>query len=529
MRKWIWDVIFLAWLDEMLRNFLWVPLTSYAKQLDLDSAFLGTLFALNVGARFFPNLLVSQMGSRSELPLMIAVCVGYSVAFYWPAQQWALCCLAVCGGLGFVRPCVTLHAQAACLGDVDSLSEASRWCGAARTCADVCGYILPALAFDLVGWSCVTGFGCSLALAYIVVAFSIHFRAYREEQEDVVDCAAPQEEFLIEKGSQAPRTPWIDWVVSAAFVSTELQWNLLNSAVPAALVHSFGYPTTAVGSIVGVGSLVTLAYLLALPRLPKAFNHHRPLNLLITYSGMSIAWFIMLFSVEFIHISVAFVVGSYLFLAMANASQIVILECLTGVCNLEQSTRIMGISEMAGCVFGMAGSFLGEGFRVYGISVPFIVAGHFSVFSTGILAVSLGSRRNEITQNLACATSAALDEATTTKVHGHFVTVGSALGRSLFGLRHIFRRTESYISEELSYRAAALPTSDLTDSWPLLDPAESSMNSLDTSTWTCSTIKTQIPEANATRGRHMKRLASGFGYAFIELDANGGDLLSSLR
>ncbi|CAE7221654.1 unnamed protein product [Symbiodinium microadriaticum] len=68
----------------MLRNFLWVPLTAHAKALGYKTSFLAPIFVENVGARFLPNLLVTQVGAKTELPMMFCVLCGYD-------PKWARC------------------------------------------------------------------------------------------------------------------------------------------------------------------------------------------------------------------------------------------------------------------------------------------------------------------------------------------------------------------------------------------------------------------------------------------------------
>lgn len=218
----------------------------------------------------------------------------------------------------------------------------------------------------------------------------------------------------------------------------------MNSSVPAALVHSFGFPASAVGSVVGFGSLVTLGYLLVLPSLPRAFNQPRPLNLIITYAGMSVAWLLMLSALVAGHGWWLFVLGTYVFLAMANASQIVMLECLTGVCSLDTTTKIMGFAEMAGCGFGMAGSYFGVALLKLGMPAPFGLCGLFSFVSALFLALMLGRRRNEV--------SVHLDAVCGTPVCGSGSTDSGPMQSSVQGLRGIIFRGHSYISMELAYR-----------------------------------------------------------------------------
>lgn len=86
-------------LDETLRNFLWVPLTAYAKDIGTSASLLGAVFGINVGVRFFPNLLVTMFGVKVEFPLMLTVFAGFVVAGRWQSETWSLFVLAACAGV----------------------------------------------------------------------------------------------------------------------------------------------------------------------------------------------------------------------------------------------------------------------------------------------------------------------------------------------------------------------------------------------------------------------------------------------
>eukprot|EP00434_Breviolum_minutum_P021181 symbB.v1.2.018686.t1/scaffold1410.1/size216244/12 len=72
------QVVVLAWLGQMLTNFLWVPLASHAKSLGYSAAVLAPVFAESVGLRIIPNSLVTQVGAKAELPVMMVVFAGYA-------------------------------------------------------------------------------------------------------------------------------------------------------------------------------------------------------------------------------------------------------------------------------------------------------------------------------------------------------------------------------------------------------------------------------------------------------------------
>jgi len=458
MRR-FWKCIVLAWLDEMLRNFLWVPLAAHVKILELDSELLGPLFALNVGFRMLPNFLVTQVGTFTEVPMMGFVVLGYVLSCCFPSETWALFALAAAGGLGFVRPCVTLHSQAACQGDIDSFTLLSQRCGAARTCADVCSFALPSAVFQCIGWVGVTVLGASLGLLYLVLVLPMYFalNGLPSLQEE-----APAE------SSSIRNVMWIDWVMSAAFIGTEIQWNMLNSVVPATLVHSYGCSTVISGALVGFGSLIAMGYLVMLPSLPRFFNQPRPTNLLITYTTMSLSWLAMVVSCTLPQFAPVFVGGLWMFLAMANASQVVLLECLTGVVDPQTSSRIMGLSEVGGCVAGMAGSYAGAALASRSISAPFVWCSSGSFICAVMLALALGRRRTQVTggkqwqpEQPSDGWAAAEAEAEIPRLEGAQIARDiedePLLSQSVRGLNEILvgDRTTSYIGPEVEFRREA--------------------------------------------------------------------------
>lgn len=433
-----WDLALMSWLFQILLNFLWVPLTAYTHHLGLSVGFTGTVFAVNVGARFFPNLLVTQIGASSEFVMMTATFLGNVVSYMWPAEAWALYVLAFGTAMGFARPCVTLHIQATCGKDLDSLTFASKRCGAARSCADICSFILPASVYQCFGWEGVTIFGGSIALAYLLLALrrrllsrvvSARDRAARQSSEQ----QSPPER---EKGP----IQWIDWIISAAFVSTELQINLFNTSMTTALMREYEVPPAFVGTLLGLGAFFTFCCLIVLPSLSSS-TWQKP-NLLITYFGMFAAWTLMLGAVILFPVQ-PFVSSAYLFQVMANLSQIDLLESLTGALDLESSTKVLGISEMFGCGFAMVGSYLGTALLAFGTPYPFAVCTLWSFLSWSVLLFSMGLRRYENSQ-FRKKTDAADPQG---KSWAH---------RSIVGLRYIFmvegEKSRSYLTDECMFR-----------------------------------------------------------------------------
>jgi len=426
------QVVALAWLGQMLTNFLWVPLASHAKALGYSTAVLAPIFAESVGLRIIPNSLVTQVAAKTELPVMLVVLVGYVISFFFPDELWAFHILGCATGMGFVRPCVTLHCQALCNRDIDALTRLSQRCGAARTLADICGFTLPAVLYDATGWAGVAAFGGSLAFFYLVLSLQLHW------------CPSGMPTKFEDKVPVSKKIRWIDWVLSGAFVSTELQWNVLNTAVPATLITSYQLPTYAVGVAIGSGALVSMFYLLSLPALPRLINPPRPMNLLMSYGLMSCSWLLMLAAV-LTGKAVLFVVGIWAFLAMGNNTQVVLLECLTGITDVETSSQIMGISEVVGCGVGTFGSYAGGMLFVLSDRAPFAACALWSLFCAVGLTWSVGHRR------LQRAKSAGDDGTVFQSQPSEIFTLPSCQGLNL--MLEDRERAHSFIGPEMEFRA----------------------------------------------------------------------------
>jgi len=391
-----WDVAAMSWLFQVMLNYLFIILPVYAAHLDLGKCTVGQLFAVNIGARFLPNLLVTKIGAKSEVPMMFLTLAGFIASWMFPTDLWALYAVASGCGCGFTRACVSLHAQRACGGDLDALTMASKRCSAARSIGDISGFILPALAYKVGGWSAFTAFGAVLCCLYLLLAL-LQLNGYNgpvDAEEENVDATDRRQLTSGVKPEQKPPIAWIDWAVSAAFISTELQMNLFITCVPQALLKHFSVPPPYVGTMVAAGAIVTLVYLTALPYLPQAFNQHRPMNLIYTYSGMFVGWLFM-FGAASQPYAATFLMAAYFYQAMVGASQMVMLECLTGVCDSVNSAKILGIAEMVGCAFGMVGGYAGEALLLYGLSAPFCVGLFWSLFSVLFLVVSFVFRQTQ--------------------------------------------------------------------------------------------------------------------------------------
>lgn len=436
----------MSWLFQILLNSLWVPLNAYSQHLGLSVGFTGTVFAVSVGARCFPNWLVMRMGASSELVMMTATFLGYAVSFMWPAEPWALFVLAFCSAMGFTRPCVTLHMQVACEGDLDSLMLASKRCGAARSCADICSFIFPAFVYQSFGWVGVTIFGASTALMYLLLAVRRHLGQRMSavtsgEKSGLSDERRNSEQQLFPQGEGVP-IQWIDWIIAGAFVSTELQINLFNTSVPTALVQEYEVPTASVGTLLGLGAFITFCYVIMLPSMPSLCNTWRKPNLLVTYFAMFAAWTLMLVAVILFPVG-PFVFSMYLFQMMANLSQIELLESLAGALDQASTTKVVGISEMFGCSFATVGSYLGMALQTFGIPSPFTMCMLWSFLSWSVLLFAMGLRRYE-------------NRHFREKPYAVFTCDRSLICQSIVGLRYIFvaggDENRSYITNECIFR-----------------------------------------------------------------------------
>lgn len=455
-----WDVAFMSWLFQVMLNYLFIILPVYAASLGLGATDVGQMFAVNIGVRFFPNLLVTKLGAKSELPMWTVTLIGFLVSYMRPTQPWALYFVAAGAGCGFTRACVSLHTQRACGGNVDDLTLASKRCGAARSLGDISGFVLPPVAYKFGGWQGFTLFGCALTALYLVMAIYQQVRhvttasdaaAARDtelmlgDHESVTDSLDTQDAEIAKQ--PAPPIAWIDWAISAAFISTELQMNLFITAVPQALLTRFKVPPTYVGVVVGAGALATLAYILALPYLPRLFNQHRPVNLILSYAGMCLGWVLMSSSLMLPY-AIPFMASAYFYQSMVGASQIVMLECLTGICDSINSAKILGIAEMVGCVFGMLGGYAGEALLLYGVDAPFVLGLSWTFMSVSFLTVSFvlrQSQRDKIPPqwSLDIEKPDTLEKKTITHMASGLTNM-------------VLQRQNSFISSEIQYRQVAI-------------------------------------------------------------------------
>jgi len=414
------QVVALAWLGQTLTNFLWVPLASHAKALGYSTAVLAPIFAESVGLRIIPNSLVTQVAAKTELPVMLVVLVGYVISFFFPDELWAFHILGCATGMGFVRPCVTLHCQALCNRDIDALTRLSQRCGAARTLADICGFTLPAVLYDATGWAGVAAFGGSLAFFYLVLSLQLHW------------CPSGMPTQFEDKVPVSKKIRWIDWVLSGAFVSTELQWNVEHRS---ACHFDHQLPTSHLccwhgNRIRCIGFHVLPAVPPGLAKVDQPTQTNEPADelwfdelLLAPHAGRCSDW--QSCSIRSGHLDV------------------VLLECLTGITDVETSSQIMGISEVVGCGVGTFGSYAGGMLFVLSDRAPFAACALWSLFCATGLTWSVGHRRLQ---------RAAGDDGTVFQSQpSEIFTLPSCQGLNL--MLEDRERAHSFIGPEMEFRA----------------------------------------------------------------------------
>merc|ERR1719517_101379 len=97
-----------------------------------------------------------------------------------------------------------------------------------------------------------------------------------------------------------------------------------------------------------------------------------------------------------------FILALYLFYISAYTAQVTMLECLTGVLDMQSSIIVMGYSEMVGCAFSLVGGYLGPALLAVDPAAPFALQGIIALVTTIILALTLGHRAT--TQTVVCQT-----------------------------------------------------------------------------------------------------------------------------
>eukprot|EP00438_Fugacium_kawagutii_P013369 Skav216475 [mRNA] locus=scaffold1123:249303:250595:- [translate_table: standard] len=369
----------MSWCFSFLADYLWVPSVAYVKDNGLGLRFLGVVYALNLGARFLPNLLITKWGTKIELLMMASVVLGFLTSFSYPTETWAFCFMALCSGMGFVRACLTVHLQAGF--DDEAMPTISKQCGAARNCGSIAAMILPALLYQYLGWRVVCCGACSAALLYILLCCVIGSKE-SESLKGTNHC----QEIPVE-------ITWIDWVVGSAFIITELQYNIGNAAIPQTLTTTFNMPVGAVGPTLGSFNAIAMFFLALLPSMPCVLLHTSPLNIVMCFLFILASWICAaLAAMEPDHGFPVFVMSILFFTLAINTAQVLMLEYLSGVLDTKGTEKLMGVSETLGCGFAMLGGYLGDELEVYGSAAPFLMQSAVALLAVTMLGASLAHR-----------------------------------------------------------------------------------------------------------------------------------------
>jgi hypothetical protein len=434
----------------MLVDFLWIPLVARAKDLDLGSSFLGLVFAMNLGARFIPNIVVTKFGVGSELVMMSLVFFGYTVSMAWPDQPWAYVAMGFCSGLGFVRACLTLHPQMAFGDNEEAITRAARLSGSARNLGTITALTVPVVVYERFGWCAVCAIAIAVVTLYLTLALIQHVVAARLSQRRSQNSTivAVCEEATSQTSRKTSRPiPWIYWVIGSGFVVTELQFNMCNAAVPITLTRTFDMHVSQAGCLMAAFNAISMVFLAALPSVPCPLLHRSPFNMMMSFGGMVMAWSAAVFATTSLESLGAgsvyfFTFGVLLFLLAGYLAQVLMLEALTGVLDLSDAKVLMGVSETLGCGFAVMGGYLGDRLEVYGAAAPYLLQASVALITFVGLAVSLGHR--QITTSDQAATMGVLLCADSSSCWGY-------VNQSLDGIRAMTSAPHSFIALERQY------------------------------------------------------------------------------
>jgi hypothetical protein len=366
--------------------------------------------------------------------------------------------MAAGGGMTFVRAHLSVHAKLAAAGSTENLTLAAKWSGAARNFGTVVAFVLPVMVYQQYGWSALLAFAMVVMLMYIIVASVQHaycdggLEVVRELSAGLVEEAAPV-------GSAA--VPWIDWVMAAAFCVTELQMNVQAAAVPTILMRQFEVPTSVCGPIQAVGQLVAMGFLVILSKGYAGILQKRPLNLILSFFGTFVGMSLLCWSTLLRHTEAAqaiFVLSLYFFYIFAYTAQVTMLECLTGVLDMQNAIVVIGVSEMIGCACSLVGGYLGPVLLEVSPAAPFVLQLVIALTTTLLVAFSLGHRA--MSQMVVVCETKEQYLATLVSVEDE----SPSIRKSLQGLNHMRKRPESYIGVEQLLRKQShnsfFPSSD---------------------------------------------------------------------
>lgn len=447
-----WDLAVMSLCMQFLMSFLWVPLAAYAHSLGWHSAFLSKAFALCVGCRFAPNALVVRLGAPTELGMVGCVSLGYVVALLWPTERWALFTLAAGSGMFFPRACVALHMKAVTNGDIDDLSLAAKRCASARALASVLNYTLIPCVYMKCGWTGVCCLALCFSTVYLLLSLKLNVFGPCSKAHAAGACSKMMEDH---RGStcndglpKKRKIMWIDWAMSALFVSTELQTNTFASVMPTILMERFSLSPWRAGFCLAACYCCAMVYLSSLSWLPKILNPPRPVNLVWAYFAIAVSGLLMAAACKLSLMAglAMIILGAILFTTAVQVAQTIMQECMTAVMTLPDASWVMGFSEVFGCFVGIVGSYSGQMSLSVAAWAPFMLMAAGAVASWLMLLVSLAVRAKERTKR-GIYFNEWEEQQSTPKIL-----------LALLGLDEVFhgrrqRRTVSYITAELSCRS----------------------------------------------------------------------------
>lgn len=376
----------MSWIFNYLADYLWVPSVAYANDHGLGVEFLAQVYALNLGARFLPNLLITQWGSQIEYWMMAFVSFGYAISFLHPTQVWAFDLMALSSGMGFVRACLTVHVQACFQDNPEMFTTISKHCGAARNCGSIAAMIVPALLYQHFGWKAVCCGAAAAALLYILLSCLVRRLESPASREAV-------SEFEPHVEGTCTDISWIDWMVGSAFIVTELQYNIGNAAIPQTLTSTFIMSVGAVGPTLGSFNATSMIFLALLPTIPWVLLHRSPLNILMSFFLVLVSGLLAAFSALAPDHGLPLFITSILSFTLAiNMAQVLMLEYLSGVLDTKGVEKLMGVSETFGCGFAMLGGYVGEELKVFGSSAPFLMQCFVALVTVTTLGASFAHR-----------------------------------------------------------------------------------------------------------------------------------------
>lgn len=430
----LYRIMAMSFCFNFLADYLWIPVVAYAKDNAWSPSLTGAVFAVNLGSRFVPNLLTTKIGLKSELSMMAFVFAGYATSFAFPKEQWSIFIMAACSGMGFSRAALTLHVQLAFGDDETAAALASSYCGSARNLGTIIALIVPVGMYELLGWTGVCAGGMMIALFNMIMS-AAQQAAVRSASEKLAEADGEKHREHI---------PWIYWVIGAAFVVTELQFNICNAAVPMTLTRSFGVETVMVGRLMASFNGLSMCFLACRPSLTCGVLNKSPVNMIFAFCLIAISWSLaMLATLLPFHGLELFVSSVLIFLISSYFAQVLMLECISGVCEGPQAKILMGVSETLGCGFAMAGGYLGDSLEEYGAAAPFALQTFVGLVTLIVLAASFGHRR--MTQ------LAALEADCASAITAN---CGGCLQQCVTGLGFVVGRTHSatFIGSERKYR-----------------------------------------------------------------------------